>query len=72
MDKHVCTEDCVLITYNTSTSKFCRIKSDFMKPTNPGYTTAIKFFLMQDGIFGIIAVQNKDKYFFMFLLKIIC
>ncbi|XP_067210013.1 major royal jelly protein 1-like [Linepithema humile] len=59
------TEGYALITYNISTSGFCRIESDFMKPTNPGFITN-KFSSEPDGIDGITVVRNKGKFSFLF------
>lgn len=56
------TDGYALITYNTSTSGFCRIESDYMKPINPDFTN--ESFRIPDGIDAVTVIQNKGKYFF--------
>nr|XP_012227176.1 PREDICTED: uncharacterized protein LOC105675014 isoform X1 [Linepithema humile] len=52
--------------YNASTSKFCRIDSDSMKPTGIGYYVGNQFYPLEDGITSTAVVQNKDLYYASF------
>jgi len=58
-----------MVIYNASTSKFCRIDSDTMKPTGLGYFVGSQFYPLQDGISFMTIVQNKgispDKRYFL-------
>ncbi|XP_067209137.1 major royal jelly protein 1-like [Linepithema humile] len=55
-----------LVVYDASTSKFCRYESESKKPSNTGFTLANQFTPLEDGIFGMAVVQNKDLYYTAF------
>lgn len=49
-----------LAIYNEN-SGFCRIESDFMKPTDPNFTIVGQSFYLEDGILGLTII-NKGKF----------
>lgn len=51
-----------LAVYNKN-SGFCRIESNYMKPTNDNFTIENQSFSLDDGILGLTII-NKSKYSF--------
>lgn len=52
-----------LVTYDNKDSSFCRIESNYMKPTNPDFIIQNQSFSLDDGILGLTMI-NKCKYLF--------
>ncbi|XP_018313752.1 LOW QUALITY PROTEIN: major royal jelly protein 1-like [Mycetomoellerius zeteki] len=50
-----------LVTYNRH-SGFCRIESDFMKPTHPYFTIENESFYLEDGILGLTTINKNLLY----------
>lgn len=57
-------KDAGLIIYNMNTSKFRKIKSDFMKATNTNFVIEDHSYSAIFGITGLTII-DKGKYFFL-------
>ncbi|XP_011874259.1 PREDICTED: uncharacterized protein LOC105565567 [Vollenhovia emeryi] len=51
-----------LAIYNKNSDVFCRIESDYMKPTNPYFTIENESFYLEDGILGLTNIRDKLFY----------
>lgn len=60
-----------LIMYDNRNSDFCRIESDYMKPTNPNFTVNNESFYLEDGILGLAIINNCKYLFFLNMEQII-
>jgi len=52
-----------LAIYNKN-SGFCRIESNYMKPTNPYFTIENKSFILADGPLGLTIIDTSKHLFF--------
>jgi len=52
-----------LVIYNKK-SGFCRIESNYMKPTNPNFTIENQSFNLADGPLGLTMIDTSKHLFF--------